>query len=275
MGSVENGRVELLPAQRHARIIEHLRRDTVASIRELTLALGASDSTVRRDLCYLVAQGYLDRTHGGAIIRNQPSARFEPDQRIAAELERPQKQAIGALAAQRVADGESVILDASSTVKAAAASILDRELALTVVTNDLNCAQMIARSQRGSVTVTGGTIRPGTTTLIGEPARGFLSGVHVDVAFVGVHTISDGVFTETSLEVAGIKQRMIGAAKRVIVLADSAKFAPPSFCEICRFDEVDEVITDAGASAAQIEAVRSAGCSCTVADVTARRDPDP
>ena len=107
--------------------------------------------------------------------------------------------------------------------------ILERRLDLTVVTNDLACATKMGRAQRATVILTGGTIRRGTSTLIGEPAQTFLSGIHVDIAFIGVHTISDGVFTETSLDVAGMKQRMIHAAKRVIVLADSSKFAPPSF----------------------------------------------
>ena len=265
MSTIESGRVELLPAQRHALIIEHLRKHNVASIQALTQALGASESTVRRDLAYLVEQGYLERTHGGAIIRHQPEARFEPDQSIAAEMARAEKHAIGAVAAQRVSPGQSVLLDASSTVSAAAEHILQRGLDLTVVTNDLACAARMGQSPQASVILTGGTVRRGTSTLTGEPAHGFLSGIHADIAFIGVHTISDAVFTETSLEVAGMKQLMIRAAKRVIVLADASKFGPPSFCEICRIADVAEVITDAGATGEQIEAVRAAGALCTIA----------
>lgn len=265
MSEIDSGRVELLPAQRYAMIIDHLRKRQAASIRELTLALGASESTVRRDLAYLVDQGYLNRTHGGAIIRHQPAARFEPEQSIAAQMARAEKQVIGALAAQRVGSGQSIILDASSTVAAAADYILQRRLELTVVTNDLACATRMVQARQGAVILTGGTVRPGTTTLIGEPAHGFLSGIHADIAFVGVHTISGGAFTETSLQVAGMKQLMIRAAKRVIVLADSSKFGPPSFCEICGVADVAEVITDAGAREAQIEAVRAAGAICTIA----------
>lgn len=261
----ETGRVELLPAQRHATILDYLRTNTVASIQQLAAALGASESTVRRDLRYLVEQGYLERTHGGAIIRHQPETRFEPDPSIAAASARAQKQAIGALAAGAVASGQSLILDASSTVLAAAECILKRQINLTIVTNDLNCAQLFSAGHHGPVIVSGGTIRPASTTLVGEPAQRFLAGIHVDIAFIGVHTISGGIFTETSLEVAGMKQLMIRAAKRVIVLADSSKFGTPSFCEIGRVADVDEVITDDGATADQIEAIRAEGTICTVA----------
>lgn len=258
----------MLPAQRHAKILEHLRTKTVASIQQLAAALGASESTVRRDLRYLVEQGYLERTHGGAIIRHQPETRFEPDSSIAAAIARPQKQAIGALAAREVASGQSVILDASSTVLAAGEAIFKREINLTVVTNDLNCANLFSAGSHGPVILTGGTLRPATTTLVGEPAHRFLAGIHVDVAFLGVHTISGGFFTETSLEVAGMKELMIRAAKRVIVLADSTKFGAPSFCEIGRVADVDEIITDDGATAEQVETIRAEGTICTVAGLT-------
>lgn len=266
MSGAEIGRGELLPAQRHAWILEHLRKHKVASIQEITISLGVSESTVRRDLAFLVEHAYLERTHGGAIIRHQPEARFEPDRGIAAEMARAEKQAIGALAAQRVSSGQSIILDASSTVSAAAEHIRERCLDLTVVTNDLVCATQMDQSEGGAVILTGGSLWRGTATLIGEPAQTFLSGIHVDVAFIGVHTISDGVFTETSLEVAGMKQRMIRAATRVIVLADASKFGPPSFCEICPISEVAEVITDAGATDEQVESVRAIGTLCTIAD---------
>lgn len=265
MNAIETGRVELLPAQRRATILEYLHANNVASIQELAAALGASDSTIRRDLRYLVDQGYLERTHGGAIMRHQPQTLFEPESCISAEIARPQKLAIGEFASRYVTSGQSVLLDSSSTVLAAAEFILQRQLNLTVVTNDLNCARLFSDVRHGSAIVTGGTVRPTTATLVGEPARKFLSGIHVDIAFVGVHTISSGTFTETSLEVAATKQLMIRAAKRVIVLADSSKFGMPSFCEICRIEDVDEVITDDGATVEQIESIQVKGTVCTIA----------
>jgi DeoR family transcriptional regulator of aga operon len=64
-----------------------------------------------------------------------------------------------------------------------------------------------------------------------------------------------------------MKQQMIKAAKQVIVLADSSKFGPTSFCEICRISEVHEVITDSGVSPDHIEAIRAAGTLCCVVDM--------
>ncbi len=41
-----------------------------------------------------------------------------------------------------------------------------------------------------------------------------------------------------------MKRAVIAAAQRKIVLADSSKFGPPSFCTICDLDDVDELVTD-------------------------------
>lgn len=264
----EPTRVDLMPAQRHALILELLRDFNAVSIQDLAGKLDASVSTVRRDLIYLTEQGYLDRTHGGAIKRSVPTARFEPEASISAEFARSQKHLIGIEAAQRVKAHQSILFDASSTVQSLARGLADAQIPLTAVTNDLTTAGIFGGASVVETIVTGGKLRAGSTTLIGSPGNTFLTKIHVDIAFIGVHTISGGVFTETGLEVAVMKQRMINAAKRVIVLADSSKFGPASFCEICRISEVHEVITDSGASLDHIEAIQAAGTICSVVDMS-------
>lgn len=239
-----SARVDILPAQRRALILERLRIQNAASIQDLAAALGASSSTVRRDLDYLTERGYIERTHGGALIQSAPMTRFEPEASIAAETARAQKSAIAQIAAQRLSRGQSVLFDASSTVREAARVICALDLSLTAVTNDIACALLLSNTTSIHTIVTGGAIRPGSTTLLGSPGQDFLGGIHVDVAFIGVHTVSGNTFTETSLEVAAMKKRMIGAARKAIVLADSRKFGGQSFCEICAVGDVAEIITD-------------------------------
>jgi DeoR family transcriptional regulator of aga operon len=266
VAKVVAARVDMMPAQRHALILETLREQGAASIQSLADRLGASASTVRRDLDYLTEEGYLERTHGGAVMTRPPMARFEPEASIAAETSRVQKERIAAVAAQRVAPEQSVLFDASTTVQAAARRIVERGIALTAVTNDLRCAAALMAAPAIHTIVTGGAVRPGAATLTGEPGYSFLGGIRADVAFIGVHTVSGAVFTETSLEVAAMKRLMIEAARRVIVLADATKFCPPSFCRICAVGAVDEIITDAAPDEAQLAELRSAGVACTVAE---------
>jgi DeoR family transcriptional regulator of aga operon len=198
------------------------------------------------------------------MLQRTQQSTFEPEQAVAARLAGPQKQAIGEKAAALLDAGESVILDSGSTVAAAAAALVERSIPITAVTNDLGIAQLLARSTHVRLVVAGGTVRPGTTTIIGEPGQEFFKSIHADVAFIGAHAITVEGLTETSLEVAAMKRALIAAARRIILLADSSKFQPPAFCRICSLERVHELITDDGADPAMLDDLRARGLEVTV-----------
>ena len=265
-------RPELIPAQRRAIVLDYVRKHGGASIQELSDAIGISTSTVRRDLEHLEERGYLERAHGGAVVQREPRSTFEPEAAITAQFARPQKEAIGRAAAATIRSGESVIFDSSSTVLEAARGCVERGLALTAVTNDLGIGQILAGSPKIRVVVLGGTLRPGSLTMVGEPGRDFLGDLSADVAFIGTHAISGAALTETSLEAAAMKRGMIAAARRVVLLADSSKFQPAAFCRICDLTEVQEIVTDDRADAKEIERVRDLGLIVTTVRSAAEKD---
>lgn len=236
----------MIPAKRRALILEQLKREGTAGIQELADTVGASPSTIRRDLGHLMKRGALERTHGGALLQRTDHATFEPEIAIAAEFARLEKDAIAAAIAADLHPGQSVIFDASTTVLAVARAVVLRRLAITAVTNSLAIAQILADVPGVHLVVPGGTVRPGSLTLVGRPGDDFLRTLHADVALLGTHAITGTTLTETSLEVAAMKRAMITAARRVIVLADSSKFTNPSFCTICDATEVHEIVTDDG-----------------------------
>jgi len=255
---------EVIPARRRALVLEHVRVRGAASIHELARAIGASASTIRRDLEHLQTAGYLQRAHGGALSPGTPHAAFEPEATFTAGLARQQKRAIGLAAAAMLAPGEAVIFDSSSTVQEAARAVVERGIPLTAVTNDLCTGQILAGSSAIRVVVPGGAVRPGSLTLLGDPGVGFLAGIHVDVALIGVHAIAGRLMTEASLETAAMKRAMIAAARRVVVLADATKFQPAAFCTICDAAAVHELVTDPGADAAALALLREVGVTVTV-----------
>jgi DeoR family transcriptional regulator of aga operon len=260
---IDPPRPEAIPAHRRALVLEHVRQRGAASIHELAGAIGASTSTIRRDLEQLQRAGYLQRSHGGALCPRTPNATFEPDAAFAAGLARAQKRAIGQAAAAALVPGDAVIFDSSSTVQEAARAAVQRGIALTAVTNDLGTGQILAASAAIRVVVPGGTLRAGSLTLVGEPGVAFLSGVHADVALIGVHAISGRLLTETSLETAAMKRGMIAAARRVVVLADATKFQPAAFCTICDAAAAQELITSGDADPAALETLRDLGILVT------------
>lgn len=236
----------LIPAARQARILDHLRSRGVVAIAELARAVGVSASTVRRDLDDLAASGQLRRTHGGAVALGAARTTFEPAPSIAQHAHSGAKRAIGDAAAALIEPGQSIVFDSASTVLEAARAVVARGLAITAVTNDLRIAAVLAEAPSIRVIVPGGALRPGSHTLIGEPGASFARGLAADLAFLGAHAIAEGTISETSIEVAGIKQAMAAGARRLAVLADASKFGAVAFCKVLALSAGDLVITDDG-----------------------------
>ena len=111
----------LLPQQRQSFILDVLTEHGVVSLQHLAERLGASFSTVRRDLDDLESRKLVERTHGGAILGSLSKAHVETEEtRAASGAMKSAKEAIGRLAASRVREGDSVIFDSSTTVLEAA-----------------------------------------------------------------------------------------------------------------------------------------------------------
>jgi DeoR family transcriptional regulator of aga operon len=259
----------LLPAQRRQRIVDFLRVHGAVTLGQLEQALGASLSTLRRDLDTLAAEGIVDRTHGGALLRQQASeyATFEPEPEAAAELSPREKAAIGQAAADALLPRQSVIFDSGTTVLEAARAAVRRQIPLTAVTNDLVIAQALGKSPLIQVHMLGGMLRPGSTTIIGQTLVDQAAALRADVLLMGAHAVTENVISETSAEVAAVKRALMKAANSTRLLVDSSKFRPRAFMQIAPLDAVSELVTDSGLPAAEEERLRALELKLTVVSV--------
>lgn len=259
----------LLPAQRRQRIVDFLRVHGAVTLGQLEQALGASLSTLRRDLDTLAAEGVVDRTHGGALLRQQAPeyATFEPEPEAAAELSPREKAAIGQAAAEALLPRQSVIFDSGTTVLEAARAAVRRQIPLTAVTNDLVIAQVLGKSPLVQVHMLGGLLRPGSTTIIGQTLVDQASALRADVLLMGAHAVTDNVISETSAELAAVKRALMKAANSTRLLVDSSKFRPRAFMQIAALDDVGELVTDSGIAPAEEERLRALELKLTVVKV--------
>lgn len=234
-----------------------------ASLRRLSDSVGVSISTIRRDVDFLTQRGYVQRTHGGALLQSTHLTTFEPDSDIAAETARDAKRRIGAAAAARIQPMQSVLFDSGTTTLAAARHAVSRGVRFTAVTNDLGIGRLLSGASDIRVVVLGGTVRPGSQTLLGQPGQDFVRSLHVDLAFIGAHAVSRTAISETSIELAEMKRAMIKAARQTLLLVDSSKFDDEAFCDIGPIALVDELITDSGLPPGIAAAYRDAGLAVT------------
>lgn len=257
-------RVEILPTKRRALILDHLRSHGATAIGELAMALGGSQSTIRRDLEHLVEKGYLERTHGGAVLLPHARATFEREPSINAQMRLIQKSAIGRLAATMIQSGESVVFDGSSTVLEAVRAASERGILLTAITNSLDTASFCSDIPGWLVIVPGGTIRTGTRLLVGDLGRSFFETVHADLCITGALAVTNTTLTDASMEVASIKEAMIKSARRRILLVDSSKFTTPAFCTFGDLSAFDHLITDDGVAPEVLDKLRMTATEVTV-----------
>jgi DeoR family transcriptional regulator of aga operon len=236
----------LLPTQRQSFILDVLADQKAATLQQLAERVGASFSTVRRDLDELAQRGQVRRTHGGAALL-APSSSQQPVAQGAASMSdamRAAKEAIGRLAAARIREGDSVIFDSSTTVMEAARVIANSQLRITAVTNSIKIADLLAGAEGVRLIVPGGSRRPGTNVLAGEPGDSFLAGINADVALIGAQSAHDGKLSDSRVESASAKRLLMRAARTRILLIDSWKFGGPGFCDVAPLTDFDEVITD-------------------------------
>ncbi|WP_158234186.1 DeoR/GlpR family DNA-binding transcription regulator [Oceaniglobus indicus] len=249
----------MLAPMRRARIIELVRKEGVATLRQMSQAVGASVSTLRRDVDYLCEVGHLERTHGGAMINLDRLASFEPEPEIATELEQAAKRGIGLHAATLIRPGQTVIFDSGTTTAAAARAARDRCIAFTAFTNDLDIARLLSASAAIQTFVTGGQVRHGSATILGADARQSVARLRADIAFVGTHALTAETLSDTTIELAEFKRSLLNAAQRVVLLADSSKIFSRAFCSFGSTADVSQIVTDDRITAAALDELRARG----------------
>lgn len=243
---------KLLPTQRQSFILDVLAEQKVVSLHLLSERLGASFSTVRRDLDELVRKRLVERTHGGAMLTQSNQNWVEvPGELTSSGNIRAAKESIGRLAASKIREGDSVIFDSSTTVLEAARIVAASKIRITAVTNNIKIADLLATSEYVRLIVPGGSRRPGTYVLAGEPGDSFFRRLHADVAFIGAQSASDGMLNDSRIESASAKRILLGAARTRILLIDSWKFGGPNFCDVAALTEFEEIITDGALSEEQ------------------------
>ncbi|MGW1768969.1 DeoR/GlpR family DNA-binding transcription regulator [Streptomyces sp. NPDC002073] len=213
--------------------------------------------TVRRDLKALDRAGLVRRVHGGAI----PAGRldFEPDLTEREATAAEEKDRIAAAALAELPAAGSVILDAGSTVARLAARI-PGDRALTVVTHALPVAARLSDHMGIDLHLVGGRVRHRTRAAVDAWALRAYAEIRADVLFLATNGFTpEGGLTTPDLAEAAVKRAAVAAARRVVLLADSAKAGQEHFARFAAFAEIDLLITDAGLAPAQQAAIEAAG----------------
>lgn len=235
------------------------------AVADLADRLGVSVVTVRSDLDRLAEDGVVQRVRGGAVPASERRGERSLEEGLSAASD--EKEAIGREAAASVSSGESVILDVGTTPLAVARALVARDdlRDVTIVTNGLSTALALEPAiPRFTVVVTGGTLRPLQHSLVEPLASEVLERLRADVVFIGCTGVHpDAGVTNVNLPEATLKRRMLHAAARRVVVADSSKLGVVDLGRVAGTEEFDRLLTGAAASEELVARFEEAGLAVT------------
>lgn len=229
----------MLAIERQREILSWLAEKGSARVAELAARFGVTEETIRRDLDKLEQDGRLVRSHGGAVAQEQREApHWQREYVNVAE-----KEAIAREAVREVNEGDTIILDASSTAWFVAKRLPD--VPLTVITNSLHIAMTLGGRPLCKVIVPGGTLAPTSMSFVGSETQLALRRYHVSTLFLSCRGIDvqRGV-SDLSEEQAMVRRVMMEISDRRILLMDSSKFGVRALSILAPTPSFHRLITD-------------------------------
>ncbi len=229
------------------------------NVDELAESFGVSQATIRRDLNYLNRYGVINRVHGGALRPDtiQPfgfaAFQYKEDQQW------EEKKRIGSYAANLVKPGDTVYIGAGTTAYWVAKNVTTIE-PLTVATNSLPLAYLLAGVESINLLMIGGYLRRREYTFVSQGAPQILNNLKFDKAIIGI----SGVHATHGLSSVHPHEyvtdwRVLALTDDVIIVTDHTKIGKVSPYITGEISDADTIITTDLADQDQIEEIRRKG----------------
>jgi len=210
---------------------------------DLVEAIGVSESTMRRDLEILEEQRLVKRTYGGAVFIKDTSRQklAFADREMTAAAE---KRAIAQATAGRIPENQTVILNGGTTCYEVARALMGRHL--SVVTNSVPIASLLASQIEPEVVLIGGYVYPRTAVALGPTALAQLGQLRAPQLVVSCAGVTHELVFDSNQMIVDAKRAMMKVADEIILVVDHTKFGIPSVAAVCGLDEIDMIVTDDG-----------------------------
>lgn len=232
----------MLPLERRRKIIEYINANQSVKVIELSKDFNVTEETIRRDLEKLEKEGVLMRTYGGAVLIEKEHDDQPFSVRSRENIEN--KKQIGLMLNQLIQDGETIMMD-SSTTSLEVAKIIGDSKSITLITNSMGLAMEVVHFDEMQVICAGGTLRRKSLSFIGPTARKGIYSYYADKVILSCKGIDmeKGIMESNEME-ADVKKAMIESAKTVILVVDHTKFNTLSMIRLYDLSKVDIIVTD-------------------------------
>lgn len=226
---------------RQTGILEIARQEGRVVVEDLAQRFDVTLQTIRRDLTELSEAGHLDRVHGGAVPRTGVSNIGYEARR---KMNEAAKTAIARACAAAIPDNSSMILNLGTTTEAVARELVHHRN-ITVVTNNMNVANILVANPSCEIMVAGGALRRTDGGLVGELTTQFIEQFKVDFAVIGTSALDrDGDLLDFDLAEVRVSRAIIRQARQSYLVTDHTKLGRSAPARIASLSELDSVFTD-------------------------------
>ena len=248
-----------------------LRESSLVRIADACRATGASEASVRRDFARLAETGVAMRVHGGleavpgsAGLSSDAPALATRSFEVSQTLNVAAKRAIARAAVGLCADGEAIIINGGSTTYEMGGFLRDRRL--KVLTNSYPLAELLIRESKCRVALPGGEVYREQKLIVSPFEEDAIQNYCASRIFMSAISVGPLGVIEGDPLIARAESKLLKRADKLVVLADSAKFASRGSLVVCPLSRIDVVITDRGAPAEALEMLREASVQVMVVD---------
>lgn len=231
----------MLTSERQNNILEIIQTKKYCTVDFLANHFFVAPITIRRDLACLEAAGLIKRCHGGASIPEHQNREVPYDLR--ARTNSSVKAELGKRAASLLKDGNTVFMDASSTVRHIVDYIYP-EQNLTIITNSIKVMEKLTEKHIRCY-LTGGMLLDNSFALIGRIAEMAVEDLYADIFFFSSQGVTeDGIITDFSEAETRLRTLMLSHSKRRVFLFDDSKLGKQLMFKVCDSTEINDFITN-------------------------------
>ena len=221
-------------AERREQILAILKTHEAVSIRELAALVYTSEASVRRDAAALEEEGLVRRIYGGVQLKENavvPLSIRDGDHSA-------QKERLARRAAELVCDGDTILLDASSTVRRMVKYLATRKDLTIITNNDRIFSELGTCTAR--VYCTGGEYLRENHAFVGPSAEQYVRALWADKLFFSSQGISDaGEISDHSEQETSLRRAMLERARQKICLMDDSKLGRQCRFRLCSHEDID------------------------------------
>jgi DeoR/GlpR family transcriptional regulator of sugar metabolism len=212
-----------------------------AEVSTLSTMLNVSEVTIRRDLEKLEEEGFLTRTHGGAVLNKNEDISIIGDEGYNPE----DYNEIADIAVHMIKDGDIIMLT-NGIINLHIAKKLGNKNNITILTNDITIATELSSNKSIKVILLGGDIDFRYNAVFGSLTMNNLKKFFVSKLFIEIDGItSDLDLTVSSIDMASLIQEATNNANQKIILLTADAFEKNSFYRVGKAHQIaDRLITN-------------------------------